>query len=165
MVSTGTWSIFREHFHSWLDCRIHSMAQTAPMPGVINLPNAGTLYTVPHAVETPNHKLFCCYFITLVFLIMAHNVNIWHAGYLIYDPYEREVGGRNPQVENHSSALSAKLCWFHSGHHSSAATVCDNTDHSKFTFIIRTPTSTWLKEVYFRLFFSFIIFLPYLDPS
>lgn len=134
------------------------MAQTAPIPGVLNLPNAGTPYTVLHAVKTPNHKLFCCYFVTLVLLIMTHNVNIWYVGYLIYDPYEREVGGRDPQAENPSSALSAKPCWFHSGSHSSAATVCDNTDHSKFMVTIRTPTSTWLKEVYFRLFFLSLFF-------
>lgn len=72
----GTWLIFREHFYSQLDGRKHSMAQTAPMPGVLNLPDAGALYTVPHAIETPNHKLFCGYFVTLVLLIMTHNVNI-----------------------------------------------------------------------------------------
>jgi hypothetical protein len=31
---------------------------------------------------------------------MNHNVNLWHAGYLICDPYEGFNLHRDPQVEN-----------------------------------------------------------------
>ena len=55
----------------------------------------------PHVVVTPNHKIISlllhnCSFAT----VMNHNVNIWYAGYLIYDPPPKKRGC-DLQVKHH----------------------------------------------------------------
>lgn len=48
--------------------------------------------TVPHVMVTPSYKfilLLLCYYYCAA--AINHNVRIWHAGYLIYDPCGRVV--------------------------------------------------------------------------
>ena len=40
------------------------------MPVILNLPNAVTLYTVPHVVVTLNYKFFHYYLITIILLLL-----------------------------------------------------------------------------------------------
>ena len=50
--------------------------------------------TAPGVAVTPTIKLFCCYFMTVILLVMNQNVDIWYV-----NPVKGSLG-HDPQVEN-----------------------------------------------------------------
>jgi hypothetical protein len=66
---------------------------------VLNLPNAVTLGTFPHAVVTLNHNIILLLLHIYNFAIMNHNVNIWYAKFLICDP-AKGAKTQDPLAEN-----------------------------------------------------------------
>jgi hypothetical protein len=95
---------------------------TLPRPVVLNLPDAATSFTVPHAMVTSNHKIILfllhnCYVAT----VMNHNVNICYA--------------TPPQVEK---CCPRQSCWV-----VSSASPCGLQPLSHLVLVTHGTQSSW----------------------